>query len=337
MRAYKQLICVFLGTASLLAYAMSKFIAGRVIVAITAASFLGFLIALIHLARDSKDATSSIKTILATLALVMIDTYLGLFFVVNSYQDVIANKTGTFFQPHQLSVDTAQALTSPQVENIDLITPDGIRLHGWLVHHSDPWPAPLIIYFGGSGSESSEMIPVIQQLNGWSVALINYRGFGLSQGKPSQEKVFADAIFLYDTFSKRSDIDPHRTVSMGYSLGTGVAVYLSEHRPVAGTILVAPYDSLSLVGLKQPLIYAPVSGIMKRYFDSISRAPTITTPLLCLIGANDQAVPPERSLRLANMWGGNTMIKTYPSEDHGLLLHSDIIWSDIAAFLEKID
>ena len=256
------------------------------------------------------------------------------------FQDTIANQTSSFFQPTAISPEAAQALAASDVEALELTTPDGApsgaRLRGWLVKNSTAAQAPLLIYFNGSGSESSAMIPFARKLDGWSVALVNYRGFGQSEGTPSQANALADATFIYDALTQRPDIAADRVVAMGYSLGTGVAAYLSEQRPTAGTVLVAPYDSQTLIGLKRPPLYAPLMGIMHRYFDSISRAPGIKTPLLVLVGSADPVIPPELSQKLANQWGGAADIKTYPGEDHDLLLHNNSSWSDIAAFLKTL-
>ena len=219
---------------------------------------------------------------------------------------------------------------------LDLTTPQGIHLRGWLVRNSIGTRAPLVIYFGGSGSESSEVIPLAAQLNGWSVALVNYRGFGLSEGQPTHENALEDALFIYDTLTTRDDIDPERIVSMGYSLGTGVAVYLSAQRPVADTILVAPYDRWSLIGLKRPPVYTPLEGILKPYFDSLSIAPGIRTPVLCLTGSKDGIVAPGSSLKLVTAWGGDVTHLIYPGEDHGLLFHNNSSWSDISSFLQGL-
>ena len=146
----------------------------------------------------------------------------------------------------------------------------------------------------------------------------------------------ADALFIYDSLAGRGDIDSSQVVAMGYSLGTGVAVYLSEQRPIIGTILVSPYDRWTLIGLKQTPLYAPLTGIMKPFFDSISRAPGIHSPLMCLIGSEDVAVPPERSQKLVEAWGGETKVISFPGEDHGLLLHDNSSWTDILDFLKDV-
>jgi uncharacterized protein len=267
---------------------------------------------------------------------VVVGTYLILFPLIYFSQDTIADRTSAFFQPRGISAEAAQALVTDDVESIDLDTSDGARLVGWLVRNTDAASAPLVIFFDGSGSETWRAIPYARKLAGWSVALVNYRGFGPSTGTPSQAHAFADATLIYDTLAQRPDVDPNRIAAMGYSLGTGVAVHLAAQRPVAGTILAAPYDSQSLIGLKQSPIFAPLAGIMHRYFDSLSAAPGIHSPLLCLIGAADPVVPPALSLKLANRWGGETEVKSYPGEDHNLLLHENSSWADIAAFLGRL-
>jgi hypothetical protein len=331
-----RLICILLGISGLLGYAVSKFTSGMAAVAVTAVGLLGFIVALATLARRQRRFVLIVREVAVALVLVVIGTYLVLFPLIYFFQDTIADRTSAFFQPRSLSAEAARALAADDVEAIELATPDGARLSGWLVRNAAPARSPLLIYFDGSGSETSQMLPYARKLAGWTVALVKYRGFGPSTGTPSQAHAFADATLLFDTLAQRPDIDSRRVVAMGYSLGSGVAVYLSAQRPVTATVLVAPYHRLTLVGLKQPPIYAPLSGIMHRYFDSIGRAPGIAAPLLCLVGTADPVVPPALSLELVSQWGGKAAVKTYDGEDHSLLLHDNSSWADIAGFLGDV-
>ncbi len=259
-----------------------------------------------------------------------------MFITLLFFQDTIADHTSTFFQPSTLTAEAAKNAATGNVEALSITAPDGVELNGWLVDNAAPNPAPLVIIFNGSGSESSRLIPYVKHLDGWKVALINYRGFGTSEGAPGRQKVLDDALVVYDALSKREDIDPGRIVSMGYSLGTGVAVYLSAERPTSGTILVAPYDKLTLIGFKQSPAYAPFAGIMRPFFDSAALAPGIKTPLLVLMGSLDTNVPPELSKRLAEQWGGEVEVVEYPDENHGLLSHQNRSWDEISEFLISI-
>jgi pimeloyl-ACP methyl ester carboxylesterase len=330
------LIGTFLGLTGLLAYAASKFTPGKMVVIVAAAGILGFIAAFVFLAARLRDIRSILISAGLSILAIVVGGFLILFTFIFFFQDAVANRTSSFFQPRRILVETAQELTAPDVIPLDLTTPDGIHLRGWLVWNSAGEKTPLVIYFGGSGSESSEMIPMARQLEGWSVALVNYRGFGQSEGTPTHEDTLSDARLLYDELAARPDIDSSQVVAMGYSLGTGVAVQLAEQRPVAGTILVSPYDHWSLIGLNKSPLYAPLSGIMKPYFDSISLAPDIHSPVLFLIGAEDAVVPSDLSIKLAGSWGGKTTVKEYPGEDHGLLFHENNSWEDIERFLHSL-
>src|SRR5437879_11621713 len=78
---------------------------------------------------------------------------------------------------------------------------------------------------------------------------------------------------------------------------------LAAERPLAGVILVAPFDSRVEVA-KRHYPYLPVDWMLKHRFDSIGRAPKIAVPLLCLVAADDQIIPAEHSRRLYAAWGG---------------------------------
>ncbi len=330
-----QISNILLGIMGLVAYGVSMFTSGPVSVIITAIGVVGFLISSGVLVRRSQHVWPRVKTIGLSLLTAIAGSYLILALIIVLGQDLIADQTSSFFQPKALAPETVAKLAAG-VETLELTTPDGAHLRGWLVRNSDEPRTPLLIYFEGSGSDVAKMIPYVHTLDGWSVALINYRGFGQSTGTPSQANSFADATFIYDTLTQRSDIDAQRVATMGYSLGTGVAVHLSEQRPTRGTVLAAPYDSQTIIGLKRPPFYLPLMGLMRPYFDSISRAPRIKTPLLTLIGATDPVVPPDLSHKLVSQWGGAVEVKTYTGEDHDLLLHANSSWVDISAFLQTI-
>ena len=332
-----QIACQILGVAGFMSYATSKFTSGKLVVVATAIGLIGFLVTLILMAFSLKNCSRMIKYIGLSILAAMVGGYLILFICVYFFQDTIANRTSTFFQPRTIPDEIANAYTEPGVLPLNLLTPDGFHLRGWMVQNSDQEKAPLLIYYGGSGSESSEIIPYAKKIDGWSIALLNYRGFGLSEGIPTHAIVLADALFIYDNLVARADIDPERVVVMGYSLGSGIAVYLSEQRQTTGTVLVSPYDYWTLIGLKRTPLYAPLTSLMNHYFNSIDHAPGIHTPLLCLIGAEDVTVPTARSLNLVNAWGGRVEWISYPGEDHGLLFHPNRSWVDILDFLSEID
>ena len=191
-----QIIGVLLGVMGLVAYAISQFSSGRTVVIVTAVGLLGCLGTLIALAVRAKRFGRIVGRIAATLIAVVLGMYLVLFGLIYFFQDTIVNEANAFFQPRSISAAAAQALVTGDVEALDWTTPDGARLTGWLVKNPSAARAPLIVFFDGSGAETWRMIPYARRLAGWSVALVNYRGFSPSTGTPSQAHAFADATLI---------------------------------------------------------------------------------------------------------------------------------------------
>jgi hypothetical protein len=187
-----------------------------------------------RLLRHFSNPGQKVKSLASSYLFMTTGSYTILVLFVLLFQDIFIDRNSVMFQPKTISRETAASFVSDTVQALEFVTPDRVHLSGWLVKNSPRDRSPLILYFGGSSQEVSNMIPYFQGVEGWSTALVNYRGYGLSEGNPSEENFFQDAALIYDTLSKREDIDSRRIVPMGWSLGTGVAVYLSEQRPVHG-------------------------------------------------------------------------------------------------------
>jgi pimeloyl-ACP methyl ester carboxylesterase len=238
------------------------------------------------------------------------------------------------FFPQPLTQDPLQANPGTAIEEVNLITSDQVRLHGWLVKATPTQtPAPLLIYFGGNAEEVSWLASTAGQYAGWSLLMFNYRGYGRSEGKPGEAELFADALQIYDYAARRADAG--RVAVMGRSLGSGVAVYLAAQRPVAGVILVSPYDSVESVA-RSLYPFLPIGLMLKHRFDSLSRAPSIKAPLLCLVASGDRVIPRPHSERLYAAWGGAKHWREIRPADHDSLAGEPDYWRAIAAFLADL-
>jgi uncharacterized protein len=224
----------------------------------------------------------------------------------------------------------------PRAEIFELETDDGVRLRGWLVDGPARGPWPLVIYFGGNAEEVSWLVPEFSRVPAWAALLVNYRGYGLSQGRPAEPTLYRDALALYDHAIQRADIDPRRIVAVGRSLGTGVATYLASQRPVAGVVLISPYDSLVEVA-RAAYPFLPVNLILRHRFESAARAPSIHAPLLALAAAQDDIIRPERSRQLARAWGGPIRLEVLTGVDHNTIQSHSDYWPLIFAFLAERD
>jgi pimeloyl-ACP methyl ester carboxylesterase len=225
----------------------------------------------------------------------------------------------------------------PHAEEMTLATQDGVTLHGWFLKGDGETPAPLLLYFGGNAEEVSTFLPEAEEYAalGYSVVLMNYRGYGLSGGRPGESALTRDARLIYDTFTGKDGVDPGRVAVMGRSLGTGVAVSLASERPASGLVLISPYDSLvSVAGDFYP--WAPVGLILRHRFDSLALAPSMRAPALMIVASDDEVIHPEHTHRLGEAWAGPVTLVTVEGEGHNTLWRDPRYREGITGFLRKI-
>ncbi|MEI6378192.1 MAG: alpha/beta fold hydrolase [Candidatus Falkowbacteria bacterium] len=240
---------------------------------------------------------------------------------------VYLNQRKMIYFPQPLdarSLDAAQA-TAINFQDISIAADDGTLLRGWLRTDSTSTPQNLLIYFGGNAEELSYELVEIPRLAGWSIALINYRGYGQSGGQPSQDKLFADALSIYDHFAKRTDINKDKIVIMGRSLGTTVATYLASRRPSCQVILISPISSMVDVA-QSHYPYLPASFLMQEKFLAINYAATIKTPLFYIYADQDKVVYPALSQRLAAAWLGAQSGYLAADQNHNSIMQDPKVW-----------
>jgi pimeloyl-ACP methyl ester carboxylesterase len=218
-----------------------------------------------------------------------------------------------------------------RAETIALERPGGVTVRGWLVL-PDRVPAGAVVYAGGNAEEVSWLVGRADRFGGRAVALVNYRGFGESGGKPSEEALVGDAVALFDALASRPDVEPGRIAAMGRSLGAGIAVRLAATRPVDRVVLVSPYDSIEAVGAHH-FPAALVRALIADRYDAKARAPSLAMPMLAIVAASDGIIPAERSRSLHDAWGGPKRWLELPRADHNDLQDHAAYWREIGAFL----
>ena len=232
------------------------------------------------------------------------------------------------FQPRPIAESERQTIAArhPEVADTFLQAPDGTRLHAW--HIKAKPEAPLVIYFGGNAEEVSWMLDEIpRQETGAAWLLVDYRGYGASGGMPSEQSLESDAAAWYDRFAPTNP----RIVAFGRSLGSGVAVQLAAERKLDAVILIAPFDSMVEVG-KRHYPFLPVSWLLKHRFDSLSFAPKINAPLLCVVATHDEVIPAEHAKRLYDAWAGPKKWVPLAASHNSIDGHPDY-WPSIRSFL----
>ena len=171
-------------------------------------------------------------------------------------------------------------------------------------------------------------------LGGVHALFLNYRGYGNSQGEPSERSLLADALELYDWISSQPGVHAQRVAVIGRSLGTGIAAYVASQRPAAAAVLITPYDSIVEIARRRfPCCAAQL--LLKHRFDALRFASLAKAPALVLLAEHDSVIPTHHAMRLVDSWAGPKQVATVAATDHCDVQAHPGSWQAIAAFLKQ--
>lgn len=195
----------------------------------------------------------------------------------------------------------------------------------------NPGQRQAIIYFGGNAEAVAGTAPELSAaLPETTLFMVNYRGYGGSDGSPTEAHLFNDAEVLFDTIA--ADYD---TISViGRSLGSGVASWLASRRPVERVALITPFDSILHVAQSAyPIL--PVRWLLEDRFESVKYAAAITAPVLVLIAEHDRVIPRKSTEQLLPHFKSKLTSKVLNGTGHNdLQLHADY-YPAIHSFFNK--
>jgi len=174
-----------------------------------------------------------------------------------------------------------------------LRTSDGVRIHGWHFPVKDPLASRgIILFFHGNAGNISHRLENIRLLidEGIPVFIVDYRGYGLSEGIITEEGMYRDAESAMDWLVAERGIPAQRVVVFGRSLGGVAAVHVASVRQVAGAILESTFSSLSEASrIFFPIL--PADLLLGRHMDSTAKIGHIRAPLLFIHGDRDELIP----------------------------------------------
>jgi fermentation-respiration switch protein FrsA (DUF1100 family) len=181
-------------------------------------------------------------------------------------------------------------------EDIYFPTSDGVMLHGWFVLGSGE--TTLLWCHGNAGNISYRLdnLKLLHDRLGVNIFIFDYRGYGRSQGKPSEEGTYRDAEAALTYISTRQDIDQDAVVVFGRSLGGAVAVDLASEHQCLGLILESTFASM-MEWMSQSFADVPLDRLPIKY-DSLTKIKRVKAPLLMLHGDCDDVVPFQSGMEL---------------------------------------
>jgi abhydrolase domain-containing protein 17 len=199
-------------------------------------------------------------------------------------------------------------------EILKLTTSDQIQLSA--VYLPNPASIYTILYIHGNAEDLGDIQPVLQQLRdiGFSVFAYDYRGYGTSQGTPSERNAYRDIATVYNYLTQKLRVSPQQIIAYGRSVGGASAVDLAARQPVAGLIMESAFTTAFRVVVPIPIL--PFDK-----FRNIGKIKTVKCPVLVMHGKADEVVPFQH---------GQQLFAAAPQPKRSLWVdeagHNDLMW-----------
>ena len=236
-----------------------------------------------------------------------------------------------------------RSMNVPLVEDVKISTSYG-NLHGWRLHQSSntyEGSYDLILYFGGYNEDSATAaLRFLNQMvdydyfNGFDVAVVDWPGFGISEGKPTDDAIRDTSAAIFRYFRAKSDI--RRIFVMGYSFGTGPATYVASLYDTDGLILIAPYESaFDLYNSKTPVFYGPMKLLISFRMDEGEYADNVALKPFLIQSTGDKIIPNKYSMRMQEHFQNGADMVTINDVAHGELLTNEEVLEAISRYLKE--
>jgi len=231
-----------------------------------------------------------IKQRLKALVFSALLIWLGVTAVLYAFQSRL------IYHPHAEFV-TTPASAGLQYEDVALTTSDDVAIHGWWLPHPNP-RATLLFFHGNAGNISHriESLKIFHQL-GLNVFIIDYRGFGRSEGTPSEQGTYTDAVSAWQWLVGQQGLDADKIVVFGRSLGGSIAAWLAAQYQPGAVILESTFTSIPDMAAKlYPLL--PLRWLSLFQYASLEKMPSIESPLWLGHSPEDELIPYAQGQRL---------------------------------------
>ena len=231
-----------------------------------------------------------LSSLLTILALV----YGGIAALLFLFQDKLA-----YYPQIGREIQTTPCERGLDYEALTLATPDGEQLDAWFVPALQARGVVLILH-GNAGNISHRMdsIAMFHRL-GYGVLIFDYRGYGRSSGKPSEQGLYQDALTAWDHLTRQRGIAPTRIILFGESLGGAVAAWLAARERPGALVLSSVFTSAPELGTDL-YPWLPAKWLVRMRYDTRSTLAQVTCPVLIAHSLDDEIIPFHHGQRLFN-------------------------------------
>ncbi|MBE9028426.1 alpha/beta hydrolase [filamentous cyanobacterium LEGE 11480] len=216
---------------------------------------------------------------------------------------------GFFFADRQMFIPQYASQAPLPKPPIAITTPNGEIIT--LVHLTHPQATHTILYSHGNAETLGSIYPHLLKLKdlGFNVIAYDYRGYGLSQGTPSETNAYQDIEATYKYATEQLQIPSRRIILFGRSIGGGPSTYLASQKPIAGLILESTFTSIFRVVIPFPLL--PFDKFPNR-----DRIAQVKAPVLIIHGNRDEIIPFEHGKILFQAASNPKQFQAIPNAGH---------------------
>ncbi|HHJ19233.1 MAG TPA: alpha/beta hydrolase [Gammaproteobacteria bacterium] len=213
-----------------------------------------------------------------------------------------------FMQPGMIyypNIPSRELVTTPKntgldYEDVELVTNDGTRIHGWFIPYatvSDTQKQKTLLFFHGNAGNISHRLDSIKLFNklGLNILIIDYRGYGQSTGKPDEAGTYQDAEAAWHYLTETRGIKENRIIIFGRSLGGSIAAWLASQHTPAALIVESGFSSVPSMG-QRIYPFLPVRLLSRFQYNTKEYIKAVNCPVLVAHSRDDDIIPYEEGL-----------------------------------------
>ncbi len=249
------------------------------------------------------------------------------------------------YMPSKDVIETPETM-GIKFEDIQIVTKDNVNLDAWFVPAKDGnlIGKGVILFCHGNGGNISNRIsylPIFKDL-GLATLLFDYRGYGKSEGNPTEEGTYADVEAAWQYLTQEKQIPPQKIIIYGESLGGAIASYIAEKtaqqdpkNSAGGLVLASTFTSIS-DRASELYPFLPIRWLSRFSYNSIDRLPNIKIPVLIIHSPDDEIIPfthGERNFQAANP--PKKLVKLRGDHNGGFLDSLETYRNGLNEFIQK--
>ena len=223
------------------------------------------------------------------------------------------------------------------VQEVYFETGDGIKIQAYYL--KKPSSRKILIYFHGNAGNISHRLTDLVKIHSFNINVlgISYRGYGKSQGKPSEDGIYMDGNAALEYVTNVLGYDPGSVVVLGRSIGATVAIHISQNINLGGLILVTPLTSAKEHARATGLGW--ISSLAGNSFNSIEKIGNVICPTLVVHGNKDNVIPIEMGRKIFEKSITEKRFVEIEGAGHNDLstIYRVMYWPPIREFLADLD